>query len=225
VVRANGNLLLLNLPYDFDKKLEAKVLVGGEGSGSWYRFNKKSTTNECQSIDVRYLCRNGLLEPGRSFSLRWSQAGRETGSVGGVVSGDGRPVQITLLYRHRGGSGGKWEDLQEPVSLEWTACNFGGERPWFVCPGAGCGRRVAILYGEGRYFLCRHCYDLVYESQRENEMHRALRREQTIRENLGGSANMTEPFPEKPKGMHWKTYERLWWEHHEAEMEHLAGTR
>jgi hypothetical protein len=23
--------------------------------------------------------------------------------------------------------------------------------------------------------------------------------------------------------MHWKTYERLWWEHHEAEMEQLIG--
>jgi hypothetical protein len=28
---------------------------------------------------------------------------------------------------------------------------------------------------------------------------------------------MTKPLPEKPKGMHWRTYERLWWEHHEAE--------
>jgi len=35
---------------------------------------------------------------------------------------------------------------------------------------------------------------------------------------------MMKPFPEKPKGMHWKTYERLWWEH-EAEMEQLAGMR
>jgi hypothetical protein len=56
-------------------------------------------------------------------------------------------------------------------------------------------------------------------------MHRALRRAQTIRERLGGSANMAKPFPEKPRGMHWKTYERLLWEHHEAEMKQLAGMR
>jgi hypothetical protein len=141
------------------------------------------------------------------------------------VSGDGRPEQITLLYRHRSGLGGEWEDVQEPLSLSWTACNFGGERPWFVCPRAECNRRVAILYGPGRYFLCRHCYDRVYESQRDNAIERALHKAQSIRERLGGSANMMEPFPEKPKGMHWETYERLWWEHYKAEIEHLAGMR
>ena len=46
-----------------------------------------------------------------------------------------------------------------------------------------------------------------------------------IRERLGGSANIMEPFPEKLKGMHIKTYMRMFWEHHEAEMEHLANMR
>jgi hypothetical protein len=195
--------------------------VGGVGSGNWYRFNKKTTTGECQSIDVRYLHRNDLLKPGHSFSLRWSRAGRQTGSISGVAHDD----RVTFFYRHRKGMGSEWEDVKETVPLEWTACNFGGERPWFICSGAGCGRRVAILYGPGRYFLCRHCYDLRYESQREDKTHRALRRAQKIRERLGGSTSMLEPFPEKPKGMHWRTYEQLWQEHHEAEREQLTGMR
>jgi hypothetical protein len=199
--------------------------LGGEGSGNWYRFDKKTTTGECHRVDVRYLHRKGLLKPGRWFSLRWSQAGRETGSIRGAVEASERPERVQFFYRYRRGSGNEWEDVHEPVSLDWTACNFVGARPWFICPGAGCGRRVALLYGLGRYVLCRHCYELVYESQRENEMTRALRRAQAIRERLGGSPNMTKPFPEKPGGMHWSTYARLFWEHHEAEMEQLLGMR
>jgi hypothetical protein len=195
--------------------------MGGETSGNWYRFDKKTTTEECRNLDVRRFRREGLLKPGHWFSWCWWRAEENVASIGVFVCQD----RLVLAYRHRSNPGGEWEDVKEPVPLTWTACNFGGERPWFVCPGSGCGRRVAVLYGPGRYFLCRHCYDLVYESQRENEMHRALCRAQAIRERLGGSANMMEPFPEKPKGMHWSTYERLFWEHHEADMEQLAGLR
>jgi hypothetical protein len=199
--------------------------MGGEGSGNWYRFDKKTTTEECHSVDVRYLHREGLLKCGRWFSLRWSRADRETGSIGGIVEDTQTPERVILTYRHRRGPDGEWEDVKETVPLDWSPCNFGGERPWLVCPGAGCGRRVAILYGLGCYFLCRYCHDLVYESQRENKMHRALHKAQSIRERLGGSANMMTPFPERPKGMHWETYERLWWEHHETEIEQILGMR
>jgi hypothetical protein len=195
--------------------------VGGLGSGNWYRLDKKTTADECHSLDIRDLHREGLLKPGCRFRSSWSRAGRETVSIRGFVYRD----RVVLSYRHRSGLSVEWEDVKEPVSLEWTPCNFGGERPWFLCPGAGCGRRVAVLYGPGKYFLCQHCYDLRYESQREDTKDRALRRARKIRQRLSGSANMLEPFPERPKGMHHDTYMRLFWEHHEAEMEHLAGMR
>jgi hypothetical protein len=128
--------------------------MGGVGSGNWYRFDKRTTTNECHSIDVRHLHRKCLLTPGHWFTLRWSRADRETGSIRGAVTGSEKPEQVILTYRHRSGSGGEWEDVREPVPLSWTACNFGGERPWFICPGAGCGRRVAAPDLPGRRF-CR----------------------------------------------------------------------
>jgi hypothetical protein len=197
--------------------------MGGLGSGNRYRFDKKTTTDECRSLDVRRFHQEGLLKPGHYFSWSWRRAEQEVASIGAFVYQD----KLVLSYRSK--SGGEWEDVREPVPLEWTPCNFGGGRPWFICPGVvngkRCGRRVAVLYGPGKYFLCRHCYDLRYESQREDKMHRALRRAQKIREGLGGSANMMERFPEKPKGMHHDTYMGMFWAHHEAEMEHLAGMR
>ena len=195
--------------------------MGGLGPGNRYRFDKRTTTEECHSLDVRKLHREGLLNGANRFSWSWSRAGKESASIRGFFYGN----HVTLSYRHRSGMTGEWEDVKELIALEWTACNFGGERPWFLCPGAGCGRRVAILYGPGKYFLCRHCYELRYESQREDKKGRAWRRAQKIRQRLGGSANMMEPFPERPKGMHHDTYMRLFLEHHKAEWEHLAGMR
>ena len=39
--------------------------------------------------------------------------------------------------------------------------------------------------------------------------HRGVGKAQKIRMRLGGSPNMFEEFPDKPKGMHWRTYDRL----------------
>lgn len=183
--------------------------MGGSGSGSWYRWGgSKDTTDGLNSLDVNWLNRGGYLTPGTSSSVRWTRNGESAGDVS-LRAEAGR---VVLIYRSRS-SGRDWESVEEPVPLVWTTCHYGGRRPWFVCPGARngvrCGRKVSKLFAGGKYFLCRHCYDLVYDCQRETESHRLLRKAQDIRRRLGGSASMMDPFPWKPKGMHWKTYERL----------------
>jgi hypothetical protein len=101
----------------------------------------------------------------------------------------------------------------QSVPVVWTACRFGGERPWFVCPGlsngTGCGRRVTKLYGAGRLFACRHCYDLTYTSQQESLCQRGAWKSHKIRKRLGGQPSVFDDFPDRPKGMHRRTYLRL----------------
>jgi hypothetical protein len=164
--------------------------MGGLGSG--WRCNSKATTSGYDRLDVRNWQRNGLLLPGRLFVHRqWS--------VEVLASQSARPDRINLIHRPRG--------LGCPISLEWTSCNYGGFRPWFVCPA--CRRRVAILYGTFA-FACRRCRNLAYDSQQDSGWNRSLRRARTTRMRLGGSASLAEPLPGKPKGMHWRTYRRLY---------------
>jgi hypothetical protein len=182
--------------------------VGGPGSGRWYRWQGgKAVVEDCRRLDIRDWHRRGLLH-GRGFG--WSWYGRDGERVASIWVRVQPGRHVTLVYRVRAG-GGPWQDVEEPVPLTWTPCPYGGRRPWFVCLGGRCGRRVAILYGVRRDFRCRRCAHLAYESQREDRMSRQLSKAQTIRLRLGGSASLREPFPEKPKGMHWRTYERLRW--------------
>jgi hypothetical protein len=91
--------------------------------------------------------------------------------------------------------------------------HLAGEEPSNRRNGYGkksyCGRRVAKLYDAGDLFACRHCYGLTYQTQKEKPRDRAMSRVQKMRMRLGGSPNLLEPFPEKPLGMHWRTYHRL----------------
>jgi hypothetical protein len=159
----------------------------------------RDCTNDYVGLDVRWLKRQGYLQPGHSGMVHWSRRGERFASVSFDVA-DG---QITLRYRTRP-RGGEWQDKHYPVTVEWSPCRFGGNRAWFRCPV--CGHRAAILYG-AEIFACRQCHHLAYESQREAPHYRALRKAQGIHEKLGGTGITDDPIF-KPKGMHWRTFSR-----------------
>lgn len=191
--------------------------MGGLGSGTFPRLAARQITGELLSLDIRGLNRKGLLAPQISGASKWFNGTKEVGSIGFKVQGSGgRTTGVRLEYRHYG------ETFAYTVLVTWTPCHFGGHRPWWICPGRGCGRRVANLYYE-RFFLCRHCHDLAYESTREPAFIRCLKRSQEIRLKLGGSGNIYEQFPPRPKGMHLRTYRRFQSKAFDAEIAHWQG--
>ena len=178
--------------------------MGGYGSGRQWG---QATTSDMRRLDIRRLQRDGLLKPGRAFGWQWTRNGTEVASIQMRMELD----RVILNYRSRS-HGGEWQAMEYPVTLEWTPCHLGGRRAWFRCPARGCGRRVAILFG-GSIFACRHCHKLAYPCQRETDDDRAARRADTIRRRLGWEPGILNGEGGKPRGMHWRTFERLRAEH------------
>ena len=175
--------------------------MGGYGSGNWYRWNSKTSTESQKRIDIRWVINNRWLISETSNTLSWTCRGEDSGSVRCRLESD----RLILNYRTRQ-NGGEWEEIEDQILFYWTPCNFGGKRQWFLCPD--CKKRVAIIYG-GKYFRCRHCHNLTYSSQQESEPDRLMRKARKIRERLGVSADLSVPIQFKPKNMHQKTFDRL----------------
>jgi len=173
--------------------------MGGYGSG---RHNGKSTTSDMLAIDVRKWKRDGLIVANSYFSCHWTYTSGSRASINVKVE---NTSSLTLSYKTRS-NGSEWKDQKTHVPIYWTPCNFGGERIWFACPR--CFKRVAKLYS-GTLFLCRHCYQLAYDSQHETNLDRASRRADKTRKRLGWKAGILNGNGNKPKLMRWKTYAKL----------------
>jgi hypothetical protein len=103
--------------------------------------------------------------------------------------------------------------IEQRVQMQTTPCHMGGQRHWFTCPR--CSKRVAVLYAPGRYFACRQCGGLGYATQKEGIGDRASTRAEKLRKRMGWESGILNGSGGKPKGMHWKTYQRLK-NHHDA---------
>lgn len=172
--------------------------MGGFGSGR--QGSTKPLAESLRRLDLRHLSSDRVLRAQAVTTVTWSCRGQVAGRIGVIRQGDG----MRLMYRTRTGAGA-WQDVDETVPLSWTATRFGGHRPWFCCPR--CGRRCRVLYG-GVRFRCRSCHNVRYASQSETKADRATRAMFKIVRRLDPTADCNF-LPPKPKGMHWRTYERL----------------
>lgn len=176
--------------------------MGGSGSGNRWRYGTRSTCEASLRIDLRYMRKRGLLQVGRSGSLSWSRGGEQIASIRYTVNSH----SLELDYRTRSPGEEEWICVREHVPLYRREQPFGGSRVYLGC--LRCHRKSLVLYG-GTRFRCRKCLNLAYASQGEDIFGRATTRSRLIRMRLGGEGCFDDPFPPKPKGMHWSTYQRL----------------
>ena len=104
--------------------------------------------------------------------------------------------------------------VSQSVTIERLPCRFGGSRAYFRCK---CNKRVVKLYADGKHFRCRHCYHLPYSSKNESHWDRALRQRNKRRRRLSRNVGLEAYMAQKPKGMWWRTYQRLQERAYEAE--------
>ena len=197
--------------------------MGGFGSGPQER-SERQLVEDSLAIDINWLLRVGAND-GSAIKVSWERQGQDVDSAACRLSGG----KLGILMFITGSSGGQKSFEFQEVEITTTHCNFGGERRWLVCPGRveelevqgisenrilgdefHCGRRIAKLFlppGETQ-FLCRYCHNLRYLSQRASMDVRLARKAIAIRKRLG-QRDFGQPFPPRPKGMHYRTYERL----------------
>ncbi|HLD70031.1 MAG TPA: hypothetical protein VJA17_04620 [Candidatus Omnitrophota bacterium] len=142
--------------------------------GRW-SYSSRWTVEECKSITIKFLNKhhyfNGSVRWG---GMNWSRNGEQTGSIGFVVSTVEGDEYIRFQYTQTDRHTQEKTELDYNVRLVWTPCHFGGRRWWFICPlvvnGYACNRRVGVLYlASGKYFGCRHCHNLTYQSSKEHD--------------------------------------------------------
>lgn len=176
--------------------------MGGYGSGrpGWH-----GKVEQCRSLDINKLRRAGALAPGYGSGWQWTCDGEVVSSISLRAS----ESALHLSYRMSSLPDDQ-ANVSYSVPLTWVECTKGGSRPYFICPmsrnGRYCGRRVGKLYQRGRWFACRHCHQLAYQSQSETRHDRLLRRRNKLSARLS-PAGEVDIFPPRPKGMWQSTYE------------------
>ena len=176
--------------------------MGGYGSG---RRSDNPKIEDCNSIDANQLQGDGCLKNGWNGTNTWTRNGVKISSI--IMRASTESLHLSYFTEEYG-------TVSQSVTIERLPCRFGGSRAYFRCM---CNKRVVKLYAAGKHFLCRHCYHLPYSSKNESHWDRALRQRNKRRRRLSRNVGLEAYMAQKPKGMWWRTYQRLQERAYEAE--------
>ncbi len=145
---------------------------------------KKDTTDDVQSIRMSFLRQHHDFQSGSNYhdqKLTWYRNDSETGKIGYSIIHSANGPELLLDYKVKSWNEDNWTDVRYVVQLDSVPCHYGGRRFYFLCPclknnqfNQVCRKRVAVLYLRGRYFCCRECANLTYESCQESKRFRGF---------------------------------------------------
>lgn len=172
----------------------------------------------CLSLNAQDMQKKGAFVDGRSGTWQWTD--NRAGKSAGLIGYEYHEGFVHLDFRCND------QPQSQRITIDRTACTYGGYRLWFICPVARCRNRVGSLYLRGGLFACRHCQRLNYNSQQAAKSEQPRLRLQAVRRRLNWPLNGDIPirtYLTRPKGMHRKTFDRLRDEHNQRELEYLQS--
>lgn len=154
--------------------------MGGYSSGR-YRVRNRGTVDAAIRLDIRYMRRQGFLQPGAvtSGTLRWSwtATGEERGSVSVTVNLTSPEAGVVVVRFSLDG-----DPRVQEIDLVSRPMRYGGRRYYFRCPRQG--RLCEILPMNSGVFASRQAHRLTYQSQSADQIGRLRDRAQKLEKRL-----------------------------------------
>jgi hypothetical protein len=165
-------------------------------------------------LDINQLLRDCFVEPGQMTQLKdchWLDADGDVKANARIAADMTIGATVTNAARY-GAMRIVADWINQTIQLVARPRHFGGRQCYFVCPRQG--QYVSVLWSPPgqRYFAGRRSWGnrVAYLSQYYGPGARAHYMANKLCDRIGGpGASLEWDVPPKPKGMRWRTYERL----------------
>lgn len=171
--------------------------MGGTGSGA---RNRKTSTGDCINLNMKNIKEILKYPDNTDSTITW-------GNKNSISLRKESNNSIRISYNNI--INGEKRDHNYSIGINYTDCNYGGKRAWMKCPH--CYERVTKLWLKRGVFYCRSCHDMNYFSSRISGDYTEIynRKIKMIQGKLKAEYDVLQRYVPKPKGMHYKTYEKL----------------
>lgn len=148
--------------------------MGGYGSGAHNSLRARRTVEDCLTLNIGSMLRDGSIKAGRRSAgvLTWRRRGEKIATIGYEFWDTEEDSCLLLKYKSNGTT------VELPVPITSRPAHFGGVRLYLLCPLCSDEKRLSKLYlpPRERYFACRRCHDLTYLSSQESRKYDRLYR-------------------------------------------------